>query len=141
MEIVTKRTALLLALLDGPGYGAGLIERARSRAAGLVLLGPGTVYPTLRALVAQGLLKSWTVVPRGHRGARSRVYYELTPRGVTAAEGQRQALRALVARRPAPRPSAADVARMRDRIHRSAELGAFVLDLRARTRAATNARR
>lgn len=134
---LTTRAAILQALYDGPGYGSDLIERLRGRAPGMPRLGPGTAYPALRALEREGLTRSWKVVPGGRRGARARVYYELTVEGVVVAEAQRKALVALVAAR-ITKPSAQELRRMRERLRSCAEVSAFVLNLRRRMRAVTS---
>jgi PadR family transcriptional regulator PadR len=131
--LLNARAALLLALRDGPGYGIGLVGTLREKSLGRVRLSRGNVYTALRALEAEGLARSWAVVPGARRGSRTRVYYELTPRGLAVAQVQARALAAIlgsVATATDPR----DRASMATRIRRSAELSAFVLDLGDRMR-------
>lgn len=131
--LLSARAALLQALFEGPGYGVLLARRVSDRTSGHVRLGHGNIYTALRALEQEGLLRSWTVVPRGRRGARARLYYELTPRGIEVAEAQRRALTGLV--NPAwPAPSDEAVALMRSRLEDCSELSAGVLTLRDRMR-------
>jgi DNA-binding PadR family transcriptional regulator len=125
---LNARTAVLLAL-DRPGYGLQIIERVGQHTGGHVRLRLGSVYPALRRLREQGLVRSWGA-PNPKRGRR-RLYYELTPKGVDAARAQREAIQGLL---PVPStPPAQELARMRDRLRECAELSAFVLDLRRRT--------
>ena len=55
---VTARAALLQALLDGKGYGLELVERVKEKTKGKINLGDGSVYPTLRGMERERLLKS-----------------------------------------------------------------------------------
>jgi DNA-binding PadR family transcriptional regulator len=54
-------------------------------------ISPGTLYPTLHRLEAEGLLASRKVVEAGH----SRRVYRITPAGRTALRRMRRALREL----------------------------------------------
>jgi DNA-binding PadR family transcriptional regulator len=133
--LLSTRAAILLALRMGPGYGTELIRRLREKSQDLVQLGHGNVYPALQSLEREGFVRSWTIVPRGARGARSRVYYELTPAGVSAAEVQRRAVAGLVL--PARPPArGADLAAMVDGLRSCGEVSAFVLGLQDEVRKA-----
>jgi DNA-binding PadR family transcriptional regulator len=126
---LSARTAVLLAL-DRPGYGLQIIERVREHTAGRIRLRLGSVYPALRDLREQGLVRSWGA-PNPKRGRR-RFYYELTPKGVAAARAEREAIQGLLL--PGTNgPPAQELARMRDRLRECVALSAFVLDLRRRT--------
>jgi PadR family transcriptional regulator PadR len=126
--LLNAKTAVLLAL-DRPGYGLQIIARVRNQTAGRVQLRLGSVYPALRALERQRLVRSWEVPAA--RGGRARRYYELTLKGVAASRVQRETLTDLLGRRGED-PSAAEIARMRDRLRQCAAVSAFVLDLRRR---------
>src|SRR5262245_65165464 len=86
---------VLLSLLDGPRYGAELIDRVEARTGGRIRLSEGAVYPALGALEARGLLRSWPVRSRGARG-RPRRYYELTQEGLYTADEQRGILASMM---------------------------------------------
>jgi DNA-binding PadR family transcriptional regulator len=129
--ILTGRSALLQALRQGPAYGtelAGLVQEMIGRRPSM-----GSLYPALAALVADGLARSWEVVPGGRRGARSRTYYELTHLGYRQAEDNADRLRAIVSRAGAidgiPSPSRATLQR---RLRLVSDLIAFTEDLRGR---------
>lgn len=129
--MIAARTALLLALRQGPGYGRGLVRRIRSASGGRLRLAEGSVYPALRQLERSRLARSWEVVPGLRRGARSRTYYELTERGVRASAVAAAALGALLG--PVARPtSPEDMARMRQRLSLGAELSETALTLSLR---------
>ena len=72
-----RRGILVLAALsqlDEPKYGYALIDSLGERG---LEIEQGTLYPLLRRLESQGLLKSeWNV-----EGSRPRRYYELSPDG------------------------------------------------------------
>jgi DNA-binding PadR family transcriptional regulator len=134
MELLSARTALIQALFEGPGYGVTLARRIRERTSGAVQLGRGNLYTVLRNLQKEGLVIGWTVVPGGRRGARARVYFELTPRGIEAGERQRRALGGLLAH---VAPTAEPAVLMRSRLLECNELSKGVLRLRDSMREVT----
>jgi len=140
MEAILSTTAgILNVLLDGPRYGRDLIRLLHTRARGTVNPRPGTVYRGFESLVRKGLVRGWTIVPGGRRGARARKYYELTPEGIAVAERQREALAHLLSL-TALRPPPDDALLMRDRLRRAAEVSAFTLKLQRRVRQASGER-
>ena len=128
---LTTSSALLLALRQGPGYGLDLVRRVSRTTRGRVRLARGSVHRALQGLQRAGSVRCWTVVPGRKRGARARVYCELTLRGVAEADAQAAALRALVAP-PLAKPSRAEARAMRERLQGSAEVSSFVVDLQDR---------
>ena len=125
----SSRAALLQALRQGPGYGVELVERVFRLTGRRLPL--GGVYPALEVLKRKGLLRGWEVVPGGHRGGRSRTYYELTYKGLIRAQADAHALTGLVGgldRRPllpVPPP-----ALLRKRLQTVGDLTDFLLGLR-----------
>jgi PadR family transcriptional regulator PadR len=89
---VNAKAALLQALVQGKGFGLELIDRVAERTKGRIKLGQGSVYPALRDLEDEGLVKSWDGEPIPERGGRPRRYYELTAEGRRAAFDQREAV-------------------------------------------------
>lgn len=87
--------ALLQALLEGEGYGLDLIERVRLRTRGAIRLLHGSVYPALRALEREGLLRSFSGESARETGGRPRRYYELTAKGRRLAHSQERAVSGL----------------------------------------------
>lgn len=83
---ISAKAALLQALVSGPGFGLELIARVKERTKGAIALHQGSVYPALRALEREGLLRSWEEPPPP-QGGPPRRFYELT------AEGRKAALR------------------------------------------------
>jgi len=128
---LTTRAALLLALRQGPGYGLDLVRRVCGSSQSRARPALGSVHRTLQQLRRSGHLRRWSVVPGRSRGARARVYYELTLRGIAEADAIARVLRALVAP-PAKKPSLAAARAMRNRLRSSADVSAFVMALRDR---------
>lgn len=89
---VNPRSALLQALIRGPGYGLDLIERVSKATNQSVKLGQGTVYPLLREMEKDGLLTSYESEPLPERGGRPRIYYKLTAEGADQAMRERDAI-------------------------------------------------
>jgi len=110
----------MLALLQGPGYGLDLIERVRGRSHGRIRLRQGAVYPTLRGLEREKLLRSWTVRPPGI--GRPRTYYELTPGGIAVAQAQRETIAGLAATEASPPVSRRELHAMRERLFECGEV-------------------
>lgn len=130
------------ALLQGlalPGHGLELAERVRRDTRGQVRLGPGSLYPALRALQRRGWIRM-RAAPRQSRGRPGRCF-ELTPEGVAASAVQREALAAFFAARPGSGPSPIDVRAMRQRLDRTMRASSFVLRLRRAVQAAGGTRR
>ncbi|MGE0355064.1 MAG: PadR family transcriptional regulator [Gemmatimonadales bacterium] len=80
---------ILLILNQGERHGYGLMKELRERPGGRWVLGPGTLYRTLREMLEQGLIEPGGS-PSDARGKRD---YRLTPLGrrVAAAEARRMA--------------------------------------------------
>lgn len=89
---VSARTAILMSLIGGKGFGLEIIDRVRESTQGKILLNEGSVYPALKALERDGLLRSFDGEPLPERGGRPRRYYELTGEGRQVAREQRTAL-------------------------------------------------
>ncbi|OJT19531.1 PadR family transcriptional regulator [Archangium violaceum] len=93
---ISARTAILMSLIGGRGFGLEIIERVRERTNGKIHLNEGSVYPALKALEREGLLRSFDGDPLPERGGRPRRYYELTGEGRKVAREQRTALLSLL---------------------------------------------
>ena len=94
--MVETRTAVLQALLKGESYGLELIDRVKDATKGKLVLFQGRVYPVLRQLESEGLLKSFDGEPVTQRGGRPRRYYELTAEGRRVARQEATALSGLL---------------------------------------------
>ena len=89
---LNAKAALLQVLIREHGYGLDLIERVRERTNGKLTLHQGSVYPALRDLEREGLVKSWEADPSPERGGRPRRYYKLTAAGQRVATETRNAI-------------------------------------------------
>jgi DNA-binding PadR family transcriptional regulator len=110
---LTTRAALLQVLRQAPGYGSDLIRRFTKASGDDVHLAPARVYPVLKEIEAEGLVAAVRLAPGGRRGARARIYYDLTPSGLEAATKDRNTLLALLA---APTPLSASEGDRRERM-------------------------
>lgn len=81
---ISAKAAILQALVQGEAFGLEIIQRVNERTSGGLQLGQGSVYPALRDLEREGLVKSWEADPLPERGGRPRRYYKLTGEGSRA---------------------------------------------------------
>ena len=102
------RSALLIALLDGPGHGYELIQHLEEKTEGRWRPSPGSVYPALQLLTDEGLVtaterdgkRTFELTDEGRAEATQRVESEGYPweamhRGGPDAGGLRAAVRDL----------------------------------------------
>jgi len=82
-------------LISGKSYGLEIIEKVSERTKGAITLNEGSVYPTLKAMEREGLLRSFDGEPMPERGGRPRRYYELTGEGRRVATEQHAAIAGL----------------------------------------------
>ncbi len=72
--------AILLALADGPRHGYGLMQTLQQEPEEQWLLGPATLYRTLKEMERLGLIAG-ADGPAEESGGPPRRYYEITPHG------------------------------------------------------------
>jgi DNA-binding PadR family transcriptional regulator len=91
-RLAPSELQILLALLDRPMNGAAMKDEVARRTDGDVVLGPGTLYTSIKRMLDEGLI--------GEHGlgasARERVY-RITARGRTAAVADVRRLERIVA--------------------------------------------
>ncbi len=83
---------ILLTLAEGKRHGYGIMQEVARRTDGAVELGPGTLYRSIKQLLARGLIVEMDSGNDGHSDVgKHRRSYALTPAGEvrTAAEAQR----------------------------------------------------
>ena len=82
---------VLLALAGGDRHGYAIMQEVQETTGGRVSLGPGTLYGTIRRLLAAGLIEETRERPDPSIDDRRRRYYRLTDLGhrVAAAEAAR----------------------------------------------------
>ncbi len=82
---------ILLALADGPKHGYGIMKEVEAVTDGQIRMGPGTLYGSIKRMLATGLIEEMEDRPDPARDDERRRYYRLTGFGgdVLAAEAQR----------------------------------------------------
>ena len=84
---------ILLALADQERHGYGIMREVEQRTGGQTRLGPGTLYGSIKRLLADGLIELSAERPDPELDDQRRRYYRLTPWGrqVVGAEARRLA--------------------------------------------------
>jgi PadR family transcriptional regulator PadR len=98
---ITAEAAILAVLfVRKRSFGLEIIDAVREQTKGLVKLNEGAVYPKLRAMEADGLLRAFNGEGPPSRGGRPRRYYELTAEGLRIARAQHEGLKGLLRKVP-----------------------------------------
>ena len=101
---------ILLALIDEERHGYGIMQETTHSSNGRVNLGPGTLYRSIRHLLADGLIEESDERHAPELDDERRHYYRLTPFGLSVARAEAQRLDALVqtarSKRLLPQPGA-----------------------------------
>jgi DNA-binding PadR family transcriptional regulator len=87
---------ILLALSDGDRHGYGIMREVEQRSHGKMRMGPGTLYGSIKRMLADGLIEEADERPDPLLDAQRRRYYRLTPFGRRVAEAEAQRLDHLV---------------------------------------------
>jgi DNA-binding PadR family transcriptional regulator len=92
---------ILLALADGERHGYGIMREVEGRTGGETRLGPGTLYGSIKRMLADGLIEESDERPDPEMDDQRRRYYRITDFGrrVAGAEAQRLAGLVSTARR------------------------------------------
>ena len=108
---------ILLALADGERHGYGIMREVEGRTGGETRLGPGTLYGSIKRMLADGLIEESDERPDPALDDQRRRYYRITDFGrrVAGAEAERLAGLVSTARekrlfggsRPRPSPEGA----------------------------------
>ncbi len=82
---------ILLALADGERHGYGIMQEIAARTNGAMRMGPGTLYGSIKRMLADGLIEASDERPDPELDDERRRYYRLTNVGqrVVRAEAQR----------------------------------------------------
>lgn len=83
---------VLLALADGEQHGYAIMKGVAARSDGMVRLGPGTLYGTLKRLLEAGLVEESGERADPERGDERRRYYRLTTVGLAVARAEARRL-------------------------------------------------
>ncbi len=82
---------ILLALADGERHGYGIMREVEERTGGETRMGPGTLYGSIKRMLADGLIEESDERPDPAMDDQRRRYYRITDFGrrVTGAEAER----------------------------------------------------
>ena len=82
---------ILLALADGPKHGYAIMKEVETVTEGQIRMGPGTLYGSIKRMLASSLIVEVDERPDPERDDERRRYYKLTGFGsdVLTAEAQR----------------------------------------------------
>ena len=95
---------ILLALADGERHGYAIMREVEGRTRGEMRLGPGTLYGSIKRMLAEGLIEESEERPDPELDDHRRRYYRITDFGrwVAGAEVERLAGLVSTAREKAP---------------------------------------
>jgi DNA-binding PadR family transcriptional regulator len=88
---------ILLALADGERHGYAIMQEIERRSAGAVRLGPGTLYGSIKRMLAAGLIEESDARPAASSDDERRRYYRITVLGRLAATAEARRMERLVA--------------------------------------------
>ncbi len=87
---------ILLALADGEKHGYAIMQEVETNTNGTVTMGPGTLYGSIKRMLAAGLIEEADERPDPALDDQRRRYYKLTGLGGQVVEAEAQRLAALV---------------------------------------------
>lgn len=87
---------ILLALADGERHGYGIMREVEERTGGETRLGPGTLYGSIKRMLAEGLIEESDERPDPEVDDQRRRYYRITDFGRRVAGAEVERLRGLV---------------------------------------------
>jgi DNA-binding PadR family transcriptional regulator len=87
---------ILLALADRDRHGYGIMQEVERITGGVARMGPGTLYGTLKRMLASGLVEEADERPDPGLDDERRRYYRATPLGRRVIEAETTRMAALV---------------------------------------------
>jgi DNA-binding PadR family transcriptional regulator len=87
---------ILLALADGERHGYAIMQEVERRSEGTVRLGPGTLYGSIKRMLAAGLIEESDERPVAAREDERRRYYRITTLGKRVATAEARRMERLV---------------------------------------------
>src|SRR5438445_1879612 len=87
---------ILLALADGERHGYGIMQEIAARTDGTMRMGPGTLYGSIKRMLADGLIEASEERPDPEADDERRRYYRLTNFGHRVLQAEAQRLEQLV---------------------------------------------
>jgi DNA-binding PadR family transcriptional regulator len=115
LPLPTATLHILVALTSGEKHGYAIMGEVEALSDGAVRMGPGTLYGSIKRLLADGLIEESEERPDPELDDQRRRYYKLTGLGERVCTAELQRLEALIrragsaewARRLVPRPGEA----------------------------------
>ncbi|MDP9295108.1 MAG: PadR family transcriptional regulator [Actinomycetota bacterium] len=98
LPLPTATLHILLALRDGEKHGYAIMREAEQMSDGTLKLGPGTLYGSIKRMLADGLIEETAERPDPELDDQRRRYYRLTGLGERVCVAEVERLRALVER-------------------------------------------
>ena len=87
---------ILLALADGERHGYGIMQEVAARTDGTMRMGPGTLYGSIKRMLADGLIEASDERPDPELDDERRRYYRLTSFGQRVAQAEARRLEQVV---------------------------------------------
>ncbi len=87
---------ILLALADGERHGYGIMQEIAGRTHGTMRMGPGTLYGSIKRMLADGLIEASEERPDPEADDERRRYYRLTNFGQRVAQAEAGRLEQIV---------------------------------------------
>ena len=87
---------ILLTLADGERHGYGIMREVEDRTGGEMRLGPGTLYGSIKRMLADGLIEESDERPDPEMDDQRRRYYRITDFGRRVAGAEAERLQSLV---------------------------------------------
>jgi DNA-binding PadR family transcriptional regulator len=89
---------ILLALADGEKHGYAIMQEAEAISSDQIKMGPGTLYGSIKRMIANGLIEEEDERPDPNLDDQRRRYYRLTGLGSTVLRAEAQRLAVLLER-------------------------------------------
>ena len=93
---------ILVALMAGEKHGYAIMRDVEDVSGGVVRMGPGTLYGSIKRMLADGLIEESAERPDPELDDQRRRYYRLTGLGERVCRAELQRLEALVIRAGSP---------------------------------------
>ena len=93
---------ILVALMGGEKHGYGIMQDVEDVSDGAVRMGPGTLYGSIKRMLADGLIEESDERPDPALDDQRRRYYKLTGLGERVCKAELQRLQALIKRAGSP---------------------------------------
>ena len=87
---------ILLALADSERHGYGIMQEVAARTDGAMRMGPGTLYGSIKRMLAEGLIEASDERPDPELDDERRRYYRLTNFGQRVAQAEARRLEQVV---------------------------------------------